>query len=157
MKINFQPWHKEVISLWEKLVNENRILQVTLFAYQTNGLLTFISIDKKTGEVDRYILDEKFFGIFASESQKERSTESVTRILEDVIYFISKKIIFDIENDIKVEMVSNIFQLIYYPLTKGAYIVPNERKFVNLKKYKPEIISEIKNIISIFEKNLITA
>lgn len=157
MKINFLPWHKEVISLWEKLVNENGVLQATLFAYQTNGLVAFISINKKTGEVDPYILDEKFFGIFASESQKERSAESVTRILEDVIYFISKKIIFNIENDTKVEMVSNIFQIIYYPLTKGVYIVPNERKFVNFKKYTPEIISEIQNIISIFEKNLITA
>jgi hypothetical protein len=158
MKINFQPWHKEVISLWEKLLNENKVVQATLYAYKSNSSLIIfgVNLDQK-GKVELSRFDEQFFGMFASENSNERSSESVTRILEDQIKIPAEKILLDIENDADVEIVSHVFQLVYYPLTKGAYIVPNDRKFVNLKKYNENIISEIKNIISVFEKNLIAA
>ncbi len=163
MKINFLPWHHEVISLWEKIIKENNVLKATLYAYRTMRTEEYFFINpfyvtkNKKGSIDLSDFDENFFGCFASENRNERSSESVTRILESQIRIIAEKILSDIENDAEVEIVSNVFQLVFYPLTEGAYIVPHDRNFVNLKKYNEKTISEIKNIVSIFEKNITAA
>ena len=158
MKINLLPWHKEVISLWEKLISENKVVQATLYAYKLNsGLIIWgVDLDQK-GKIELSRFDEQFFGIFASENANERSSESVTAILEDQICFISKKILEDLENNNEIQIKMNHYRMAFSPLTRGVYLVENDPVFIDLEKFTPEITNQIKNVISIFEKNLIAA
>ena len=158
MKINFQPWHKEVISLWEKLISENKVVQATLYAYKLNsGLIVWgVDLDEK-GKVELSRFDEQFFGMFASENADQRSSESVTRILEDQIYYISKKVLEDLENNNEIQIKMNHYRVAFSPLTRGVYLIENDPVFIDLEKFTPEIITQIKNVISIFEKNLMAA
>lgn len=158
MKINFQPWHEEVISLWEKLISENKVAQATLYAYKLNsGLIVWgVDLDEK-GKVELSRFDEQFFGMFASENADQRSSESVAKILEDQIYYVSKKILEDLENNNEIEIKMNHYRVAFSPLTRGVYLIENDPVFIDLEKFTPEIITQIKNVISIFEKNLIAA